>query len=93
MALRTPLYDWHVARGGRMVEFSGWMLPVQYTGIVAEHSAARYGGDVRFERAEGRKADEAEFIMLRDGGIAFEGNAGELRAVAARDPYIQAFLS
>ena len=31
--------------------------------------------------------------MLRDGGIAFEGNAGELRAAAARDPYIDAFLS
>jgi hypothetical protein len=31
--------------------------------------------------------------MLRDGGIAFEGNAHELRAVADRDPYIAAFLS
>jgi aminomethyltransferase len=41
MSLRTPLYDWHVARGGRMVEFGGWMLPVQYAGIVAEHTAVR----------------------------------------------------
>lgn len=41
MALHTPLYDWHTARGGRMVEFGGWMLPVQYTGIVAEHTAVR----------------------------------------------------
>jgi hypothetical protein len=31
--------------------------------------------------------------MLRDGGIAFEGNAAELRAHAAVDPYIAAFLS
>ena len=61
--------------------------------FVAEHSAARYGGDVRFDRAEGRKADEAEFIMLRDGRIAFEGNAAQLRAVAETDQYIQAFLS
>jgi aminomethyltransferase len=39
--LRTPLYDWHVAHGGRMVEFGGWEMPVQYTGIVDEHHAVR----------------------------------------------------
>ena len=31
--------------------------------------------------------------MLRDGRIAFEGNAAELRAAVEKDPYIQAFLS
>ena len=41
MALRTPLYDWHVAHGGRMVEFGGWDMPVQYTSIVEEHQAVR----------------------------------------------------
>ena len=61
--------------------------------FVAEHSAARYGADVRFDRAEGRKADEAEFIMLRDGRIAFEGNAAQLRAAAETDQYIHSFLS
>jgi phospholipid/cholesterol/gamma-HCH transport system ATP-binding protein len=60
---------------------------------VAEHTAARNGGEVAFEKASPDKSDEAEFIMLRDGRIAFEGNAGELRAAAARDPYIDAFLS
>ena len=60
---------------------------------VAEHTANRNGGEVAFERASADKSDEAEFIMLRDGGIAFEGNAHELRAVADRDPYIAAFLS
>lgn len=39
--LRTPLFDWHVAHGGRMVEFGGWEMPVQYTGIVEEHHAVR----------------------------------------------------
>ena len=39
--LRTPLYDWHVSHGGRMVPFAGWDMPVQYTGIVAEHQAVR----------------------------------------------------
>lgn len=39
--LATPLHDWHVAHGGRMVDFAGWSMPVQYTSIVAEHTATR----------------------------------------------------
>lgn len=39
--LKTPLYDRHVASGGRMVDFAGWSMPVQYFGIVAEHTAVR----------------------------------------------------
>ncbi len=42
MAKRTPLYDLHVALGGRIVDFAGYELPVQYeTGIIAEHNAVR----------------------------------------------------
>jgi aminomethyltransferase len=41
-ALRTPLHDTHVAMGGRMVEFAGYELPVQYPpGPLAEHNAVR----------------------------------------------------
>ncbi len=39
--LRTPLFDWHSAHGGRMVDFAGWSMPVQYGSIVAEHQATR----------------------------------------------------
>ena len=39
---RTPLHDWHRENGGRMVDFAGWEMPVQYrSGIVAEHLATR----------------------------------------------------
>lgn len=38
---RTPLYDWHVAQGARMVEFGGWEMPVQYTSVIEEHTATR----------------------------------------------------
>jgi aminomethyltransferase len=38
---RTPLYDRHVAAGARMVPFSGWEMPVQYDGVIAEHRAVR----------------------------------------------------
>ena len=42
-ALKTPLCAWHQAHGGRMVEFGGWELPVQYAGVIAEHQAVRTG--------------------------------------------------
>ncbi|MBI2478381.1 MAG: glycine cleavage system aminomethyltransferase GcvT [Planctomycetia bacterium] len=38
---RTPLYDWHVVRNARMVDFAGWLMPVQYSSIVEEHNATR----------------------------------------------------
>src|SRR5256714_8543106 len=40
--LRTPLNAIHRDLGGRMVDFAGWDMPVQYpTGILAEHQAVR----------------------------------------------------
>jgi aminomethyltransferase len=41
MPLRTPLYDTHVKAGARIVEFAGWEMPVQYTGVLDEHEAVR----------------------------------------------------
>ena len=38
---RTPLYQVHVDLGARMVEFAGWLMPVQYTSIIEEHRAVR----------------------------------------------------
>jgi aminomethyltransferase len=38
---KTPLYDEHVRLGAKIVPFAGWLMPVQYTGIVAEHQAVR----------------------------------------------------
>ncbi len=38
---RTPLYDAHVRHGARLVEFGGWEMPIQYTGILDEHQAVR----------------------------------------------------
>jgi aminomethyltransferase len=39
--LKTPLHDWHQARGARLVEFGGWSMPVQYSSIIEEHQAVR----------------------------------------------------
>ena len=42
MELKTPLYDEHVALGGKIVPFAGYLLPVQYpTGVIKEHMAVR----------------------------------------------------
>jgi len=38
---KTFLYDEHLAQGGKMVDFSGWLLPVQYGGILKEHECVR----------------------------------------------------
>jgi aminomethyltransferase len=39
--LRTPMYDLHVEMGGRLVEFAGWEMPVQFAGIIEEHVHTR----------------------------------------------------
>lgn len=44
MIKKTHLYDKHFELGGKIVEFAGWYLPVQYqNGIIFEHSAVRNG--------------------------------------------------
>ena len=38
---RTPLFTAHQQLGGKLIEFGGWEMPVQYTSIVEEHHAVR----------------------------------------------------
>jgi aminomethyltransferase len=40
---KTPLYECHVKAGARMVPFSGWEMPIQYSSITAEHLQVRRG--------------------------------------------------
>jgi phospholipid/cholesterol/gamma-HCH transport system ATP-binding protein len=58
---------------------------------VATHEAVRENGAIQVVPATGEKREEAEFIMLRDGLIGFEGTAEELRH--ATDPYLLEFMS
>jgi aminomethyltransferase len=39
--LHSPLHERHLALGARMAEFGGWLMPIQYTGVVEEHIAVR----------------------------------------------------
>jgi aminomethyltransferase len=69
---RTPLYDWHVTHEGRMVDFAGYQMPVQYVSIVSEHQATRSAAGLfdishmgRF-RFEGERAQELlEHLLTR----------------------------
>ncbi|HHV98411.1 MAG TPA: glycine cleavage system aminomethyltransferase GcvT [Clostridiaceae bacterium] len=38
---KTPLYDVHIKSGGKITDFGGWALPVQYSSIIQEHQAVR----------------------------------------------------
>jgi phospholipid/cholesterol/gamma-HCH transport system ATP-binding protein len=59
--------------------------------FVATHEAQRSGSRIRIGPAGGQKAGQAEFMMLREGRVAFEGTAADLRT--STDPYISTFLS
>jgi len=43
---RTSLYNAHQKYGGKIIDFAGWLLPVQYEGITAEHEAVRNNAGV-----------------------------------------------
>jgi phospholipid/cholesterol/gamma-HCH transport system ATP-binding protein len=58
---------------------------------IATHRAVRENGEIRIVRADDRKESEAEFLMLRDGRLVFEGDADTLRS--SQDAYLQTFLS
>lgn len=45
-AIKTALYDNHEKHGGRIVDFAGWALPVQYDSIIKEHLAVRENSGV-----------------------------------------------
>ena len=39
--LRSVLHDRHEAAGAKFAEFGGWLMPLEYTGVLAEHTAVR----------------------------------------------------
>jgi aminomethyltransferase len=46
MLKRTPFHDFHVAKGGKMVDFAGWEMPLLYRSIVNEHEQTRKSGSI-----------------------------------------------
>lgn len=60
MPQRTPLAEWHENNRGRMVDFAGWSMPVQYSSIVSEHLGTRKGVGVFDVSHMGRVAVEGK---------------------------------
>ena len=59
---------------------------------VATHQARRNGsGEIEISEATDQKIEEADFVMIREGRVAFEGHAADLRN--SKDPYLKTFLS
>ncbi len=46
IAQKTALHDLQAAQGGKMIDFHGWIMPVQFAGITAEHQAVRTSAGV-----------------------------------------------
>ena len=62
--LTLPLDAWHRAHGGRMVEFAGYWMPVQYEGIIAEHLCAELV--MRFQVGLPLSAEETKFLQQKE---------------------------
>lgn len=61
---KTPLYEQHKAAGAKVIEFGGWLMPVSYSGVLAEHKAVReqcgifdvsHMGEVRVKGADAER--------------------------------------
>ena len=68
MASRTPLYERHLAAGGRMVEFAGWLMPQQYSSVKQEQEAVRTRAGVFDVSHMGRfqvEGEQAEALLQR----------------------------
>src|SRR5487761_133790 len=79
---RTPLYDRHVALGGRMVDFGGWELPQQYSSIRDEHLAVRRAAGLfdvshmgRFRVTGGASFEFLQRVVTNDLGRIHRGLA------------------
>jgi aminomethyltransferase len=81
---RTPLFERHKAAGARLIDFGGWEMPVQYTGILEEHNTVReaagifdvcHMGEIIFEGRGATKAVQRlitnDLGKLQDGGALY----------------------
>ncbi len=81
---RTPLYEVHIASGAKMVPFAGYSMPVQYSGVIAEHMAVRthaglfdvsHMGEVLFEGRDAlaciQKLMTNDFTGMQNGRVRY----------------------
>jgi aminomethyltransferase len=65
---KTPLFDFHVQQGAKIVDFAGWEMPLLYAGIVEEHVHTRQGASLFDVSHMGRiefHGDDCEKLLQR----------------------------
>jgi glycine cleavage system T protein (aminomethyltransferase) len=96
---RTPLYSLHRELGAKLIDFGGWEMPVQYTGILEEHKAVRERVGVfdvshmgEFD-VKGRAATEAlQYLTPNDVGQLAEGQAHYSAFLTENGTYVDDLL-
>lgn len=76
---RTPLFDRHEAAGAKTADFGGWDMPIEYTGVIAEHTAVRSAVGIFDVSHMGKLA------VYGDGAVAFLNSllANDLERISA----------
>src|SRR4051812_50220188 len=96
---QTPLYGRHKALGARVIDFGGWAMPVQYSGILDEHKAVReaagifdvsHMGEVWFRGP--RAAEAVQRPLTNDGRTPADGGAPDSFACPPTGGRVDGFL-
>jgi len=70
-SLRSPLHDRHTAAGAKFADFAGWSMPLEYAGVIAEHTSVREAVGV--------------FDVSHLGTLSVSGELRQLNAVVSND--------
>ena len=81
-AIKTPLYNVHRESNAKLVDFHGWLMPVQYTGILDEHLTVRQSAGLfdlchmgEIEIAGERAAEYLQYVLTNDISKLTDGKA------------------
>lgn len=87
---KTPLYNCHKELGAKLVPFAGWEMPLQYSGVIAEHMAVRetagifdvsHMGEIEISGAETNRAIDMfccnDFSSVPVGGAQYSAITNE----------------
>jgi aminomethyltransferase len=79
---KTALYSWHEQAGAKIIDFGGYLMPVQYAGIIAEHRAVREAAGLfdvshmgNFYVRGARAGEFLQYLTTNDLGRIVDGQA------------------
>ena len=82
---KTPLYDTHVKNGGRIVDFGGWALPVQFSGS-RKHNACRTAAALgmypNMRAVVNKEVLTFQMILVNDVSKIYPGNSSTTHATS-----------